>query len=132
MTRKEFFTNHASTETKGSINLIAILTYIYGIMMAVASSDSENLAFFLEFIFVLSMGAGIQFAKSRVCAVLLMLYACICVIHFFAITGRLSGLLLPIIGFKAIQKVFELHEEYEQFQLSGDVSHYSATQQIEE
>lgn len=71
---------------------------------------------------IVAISLGIQLAKSRICAILLIAYGCLNTIYYFLSTGKFAGYILILVGFLTIKPIFRLHKEYQQFLLTDGIS----------
>ena len=116
--KKEFCKKYASKTHQKSIKSAAILSYICAAFFLVYGLYT-NISVLLDVVLVVGLALGIQFAKSRVCAVLLLIYVCSNAIIAFLSSGKIEGWLLIAAGIEAVRGTFGLHKEYRKFLKDG-------------
>ena len=119
--KKEFFKRYASKRNIKSVNGAAALTYLCGVISAGLAVSSLNYFALVEVVLIVGLALGIQIAKSRVCAVLLLIYSALNTILMSVSTGRLAGWLLLVAGLWAVESTFTLHKEYKKYLEDGTI-----------
>lgn len=117
---KEFYKDYCSSNTKRNINGSAIVLYVcFGITLALAFAASalgmDLWASIIDAILVLGLALGIHIGKSRVCAVIILVYSIINCIYSLIATGRMSGYLVIIAGVYATIYTFKARKEYNEY-----------------
>lgn len=75
----------------------------------------------LDVAIVVGLGLGIQFAKSRVCAVILGVYSVFNLIYMIVLTGRPGGWLIIICAVYAIMYTFKYQKAWNAYQQTGQL-----------
>lgn len=114
ITRAEYWKDHASDKVRKTIWGSAILCYISAAVTAVFAVLASPLMF-LDAAVVLALGLGIHLKRSRVCAVLLLVYALFSCVTVLMQTGRLGSWLIILAGVFAVIYTFQLEKEYRAF-----------------
>lgn len=96
MDKKQFWAVIVPTNIKNQINTAAILAFITAAMTVVLAIMLSPL-YFIDAILVLGLGLGILFAKSRVCATILLVYFVLSKI--LMISGMNAGSIVVAIAF---------------------------------
>lgn len=74
-----------------------------------------------DVVLIIGLGLGIQFARSRVCSVLMLVYSILNVIFIAISIGGIGGWWLIIIGIYAVKCTFNLNKEYKRFLKDGTI-----------
>lgn len=117
---KEFYNYYCTPKIRKNINAAAIILYCCSALTFVLSFVASIMgvgimASALDAILVLGLGLGIHIRKSRVCAVIVLIYAIFNCLYSFATTGRPSGYLIIIAGGMAVQYTFMAYKEYKEY-----------------
>ena len=116
ITQKEFYAKYASKTCKGNIAGASAFAYIYAAVILGAGIFMRGDYSAVPYVaLTVVLALGVQAAKSRVCAVALMLYACYAAVMATMTNGRFSGWLLAAGGIFAVRGTFGLHKEYMSF-----------------
>ena len=122
VTKKEFFAKYASKESKDNIKSAAIFSYICAAISVALGLYTHNYSMMFDVVLVIGFGLGIQFARSRVCAVLMLVYSILNVIYMVMSIGRIAGWwLIILIGIYAVKGTFNLNKEYKRFLKDGTI-----------
>lgn len=119
--KKEFFKRYASKRNIKSVNGAAALTYLCVVISAGLAVSALNYFALVEVVLIAGLALGIQIAKSRVCAVLLLIYSALNTILMSVSTGSLAGWLLLAAGLWAVESTFALHKEYKKYLEDGTI-----------
>ncbi|MDO5155292.1 MAG: hypothetical protein Q4D51_04945 [Eubacteriales bacterium] len=120
ITFKEFYKDYCSATTKKNINGSAITLYICSGITLIASILATALgvnimAAALDAVLMLGLALGIHIGKSRVCAVIVLIYSLINCIYTMTQTGRPGGWLIIIAGAYATIATFSARKEYKEY-----------------
>lgn len=119
MTKREFAAKYASAKSRRNVAAASAAAYIYAaVSLGFAASAGGYLSMPAAAIPAL-LALGVQFAKSRFCAVLLLLYGCAGAAAVPAGGWGGSGWLLAAVGVFAVRGTFRLHKEYQDFIRGG-------------
>ncbi len=119
LTKKEFWVKYASKTDKGNIQGAATLAYVCAAISLALGVSLGNFAVVVDVVLIVGLALGVQLARSRVCAVLLLIYSFINLIVMTIESGRVSGWWLILVGIWAVKGTFKLHKEYQQFLQDG-------------
>lgn len=119
ITKREFSVKYASRRDRRNVRAAAIVTYICAALNLLICFILKDYFMLLDVVLVVGLGLGVHLAKSRACAVVLLVYACISGIMASISTGQLSGWLLILAGVWAVIGTFNLHKDYQAF-LQGE------------
>lgn len=120
ITFKEFYKKYCSDKTKKNINAAAIalyfcaaVTFIVSFMALAFAADTP--AAMLDAFIILGLSLGIHIGKSRVCAIIVLIYSIINCIYASVLTGRPGGYLILIAGIYATIYTFKARKEYKDY-----------------
>lgn len=119
--KKEFCEKYASKKNKDDIKGAAFLTYICAAISLGLGFFMHNYSVLVDVVLIVALALGVQIAKSRVCAVLILIYACINTIIMSISYGKMSGWWLILAGVYAVRATFKLHKEYQKFLQDGTI-----------
>lgn len=117
ISKKEFYAKYANKRDKGNIRWAAILAYICAAISLAAGLLIQNYFIVIDVALIVGFALGIQIAKSRACAVLLLVYSCISTILTLISTGQIAGWWLIIVGVWAVMGTFNFHKDYQKYLL---------------
>ena len=116
-TKKEFLQLPENSRLKKELNSDAIVCYICAALTVILGVFVLKSPYFLiDVIIVLGMGLGIHLKQSKVCAVILCIYAVINTILGLINNGKISGYLLLIAGIYSVISTFKLDKQWKQYQ----------------
>lgn len=122
MSKKEFYKHPSMKKIRGNINACSIITYLCAALTFVVNVLlTENLAGIVDVLLLFGMGLGIQLAKSRVCSVILLVYAGINTIYMVITAGRLGGYLILICGIYAVMETFKFQKAWSEYEKTGKI-----------
>lgn len=120
MSKAEFYKQPALKKNRANINACAIITYICAACTFLINIVLvNNVSGMLDVCLLLGLGLGIHLGKSRVCAIILLVYAGINAIYTIVLTGRLGGYLIIICGIYAVIETFKLQKAWKEYELTG-------------
>ncbi len=102
--------------------ICAALSLLLGVVL-------QNYSVMLDVLLIVGLTLGMQLAKNRVCAVLLLVYSCINTIIVTIGSGQVSGWLLIVAGIFAVIGTFNLHKDYQNF-LQNSSAYGTNTNQV--
>ena len=117
ISKKEFYAKYANKRDKGNIRWAAILSYVCAAISLAAGLLMQNYLIVIDVALVVGLALGIQIAKSRACAVLLLVYSCINTIIMSISYKRVSGWWLIFVGIWAVMGTFNFHKDYRKYRL---------------
>lgn len=115
ITKRTFFAEYANKRDKRNILGAAIGAYLCAALSLGVGVLMQNYFIIVDVVLIVGPALGIQLAQSRVCAVLLLVYACINTILGLIGTGQLSGWLLILVGVWAISGTVNFNKDYQSF-----------------
>lgn len=122
MTKKEFDQCESIKPIAKNIRASAIIAYVIGAISLVANVIlGGNVFGILDVVIVVGLGLRIQFAKSRVCAVILGVYSVFNLIYMLVLTGRPGGWLIIICAVYAIMYTFKYQKAWNAYQQTGQL-----------
>ena len=135
MTEKEFYNHLSVTKLKKNVKGAAIGCYVVGAFNILAGFFANMLAealygegtsgislaigLFFMGILLIGLGVGIQVAKSRVCACVILGIAIINTIYTFIQIHRFGGWLIIVIGVSAVSATFAYQKAWKDYQETG-------------
>lgn len=117
ISKRAFYAKYANRRDKGNIRIAAILAYVCAAISLAAGLLIQNYFIVIDVALIVGFALGVQIAKSRVCAVLLLVYACISTILTLISTGQITGWWLIIVGVLAVMGTFRFHKDYQKYLL---------------
>lgn len=125
MSKKEFYQLPGVKSSRGNIIGCAVMTYLCAFMTFLAAMDwadyTDKIPFFAMAIGTqLALGLWLQLGKSRLCAILILLYGVAELVLSPKEMTRVS-LLLLLVGVDAIIYTFKFHRLWSQYKKTGDV-----------
>ena len=121
VTKREFFAKYAALKSRNQIKSAGVLAYLCAAASLVQGLSAHNFAVIVDVAVIAGLALGVQIAKSRVFAVLLLAYACFNTVVMTLVNGQLSGWLLIFVGILAVAGTWKLQKEYQAFLLEGTV-----------
>ncbi len=132
VSKKEFYTRYASPslkrELKGSavgLYVCAGITVVFHMLVSYWSSGPmgfvSNGIPWVDLVLMVGCALGLQFWKSRACAVVVMTYSVINTLILLLDTGKIGGWWIIVFGITALRATFSLHKEYVRYLRSGEL-----------
>lgn len=115
-TRKEFLMLPENKKLRSQIRGAAIICYICGGLTLLLMIISLNLMMLLDVAILVGLGLGVHLAYSRVCAILLAVYAVFSVIVGLVVNGTISGWLIVVAAVFAVLCTFNLEKGWKIYQ----------------
>ncbi|MBS6217909.1 MAG: hypothetical protein KH704_13435 [Clostridiales bacterium] len=115
ISKNEFYAKYANKRDKGNIRGAAVLAYGCAAISLAAGILIQNYLIVIDVALIVGFALGIQIAKSRACAVLLLVYSCTSMILTLVSTGRVTGLWLILVGVWAVMGTFHFHKDYQKY-----------------
>ena len=119
ISKREFYAKYAHKQDKMYIRSAAILAYVCAAITLAVGLLLENYFILIDVAIIVGMALGVQIAKSRVCAVILLIYSCVSMIITLVITGKVTGWWLICVGICAVLGTFHVHKDYQRYLLSN-------------
>ena len=88
------------------------ITLLAGLLVGISN-------IWLDIIIIFTMAVVLQLKKSRVCSIVLLLYALLNTIIFFIINGKAGGYLYIIAAIYAIPNTFKYQKAWENYKRTG-------------
>ena len=123
LTKKEFYKLPGMKSCRSNIICCAIVLYICaaGTILVALFLQGEMMASLLDGILLLGLGLWLQFGKSRVCAIITLLYGIANVAIVAMQTGNIQGWWIPLAGAWAISYTFKFHKLWKKYLKEGEV-----------
>lgn len=121
ISKREFYAKYANKRDQRNIRWAAILAYVCAAASLALGMLLKNYSILIDVALIVGFALGVQFARSRVCAVLLLVYACLSTILTLISTGQVTGWWLIVVGIWAIIGTFNFHKDYQKYLLSNKV-----------
>lgn len=115
-TKKEFLMLPENKKLRSQIRGAAIICYICGGLTLLLMLVSMNLMMLLDVAILVGLGLGVHLAYSRVCAILLAVYAVFSVIVGIVVNGTVSGWLIVLAAVFAVLCTFNLEKGWKIYQ----------------
>lgn len=115
LSKREFYKKYATKKDKSNIKSAAIFAYICAGVSLGLGLLQQNYSVIIDVALIAGLGLGVHLLRSRVCAILLLLYGFANSIFGLVTTGRLQGWWLILAGFMAVQSTFHFHKAYRLF-----------------
>ena len=113
MTKNQLYKSIELHRERTNITIAAIVIYVLAISNIVISSMLyDNVLMYVDSIFLIGLGIGIQFKRSRVCAGILMGYAVINFMYILITLNSISGWKLLFAGAYALKGTLDFHTEW--------------------
>lgn len=122
MTKKEFDQCESIKPITKNLMVAAIITYVVGAISLIANVIlGGNIFGIVDVAIVVGLGMGVQFAKSRACAVVLGVYSVFNLIYMLILTGRPGGWLIIICAVYSIMYTFKYQKAWNTYQQTGQL-----------
>lgn len=118
MTKAEFEKHANMKPVMGNIKGSAIIMYICAAINLITCIDDILFGLFIAFAFV-ALGLGIQIAKSRVCAIIVLVYSIINTLAYLILYQQKAGWLIILAGVYATMATFQYHKAWKAYQETG-------------
>ncbi|MBR4691563.1 MAG: zinc-ribbon domain-containing protein [Oscillospiraceae bacterium] len=115
-TVREFLKLPENQSLRRRINAAAIICYFSAVVSLIMALLAGQTSMIVDVLIVLVLGLVIQLRQSRVCSVILLLYAIGNSIYFLAVTHRFSGWLMLVAGISAAAATFKLNRLWKSYQ----------------
>ncbi len=116
-TKKEFLALPENGKLKKEIRSNAIICYVCaGISLVLALFVLKSPYMLIDVAILLGLGLGIHLAQSRVCAVMLCVYAVINTGIGFLENGKFSGYLVLLAGIYSVISTFKIEKQWKEYQ----------------
>lgn len=115
VSKKEFIEKYASPGCRKDIKSTAILCYVC-VGITTILSLAVNPIGFIDALILLGLALGMHLGKSKVCAILILIYSCLNAIIGLVTTGSVTGWMIIITGVFAVKTFNKIEKEYKEFQ----------------
>ena len=115
-TLKEFLDLPENAPNKKLLKTSGILCYICAGLTLLVGLVSGNYLSVIDFLILLVLGLFIHLKQSKVCAILLAVYAVINVIIGFIAFQKFQGWLIILAGIYAVSSAFKLDKAWKEYQ----------------
>lgn len=120
MTKEEFNQCANIKPITKNITVAAIMTYVVGVISLITNVIlGGNIFGLLDVIIVIGLGVGIHMAKSRACAVVLLVYSVFNMIYMLLLAGMPGGWLILVCGIYATIYTFKYQSAWQRYQQTG-------------
>ncbi len=120
MTKEEFNQCANIKPITKNITIAAIITYVVGVISLITNVIlGGNIFGLVDVIIVIGLGAGIHIAKSRACAVVLLVYSVVNMIYMLLLAGMPGGWLILVCGIYAAIYTFKYQNAWQRYQQTG-------------
>lgn len=119
LSKKEFLRHPNLKKCSGNLKASAIILYVCAVISLALGVFINNYAVIVDVVIIVGLGLGIQLAQSRVCAILICVYAVINVIYVSMSSGRAGGYLILIAAIDAIIATFQFQKAWKEYQKTG-------------
>ncbi len=115
-TKKEFLKLPENKKVRSELNGASIICYVCaGITLAVGIAAGGFPFVLLDVAILVGLGLGIHLSHSRVCAVILLVYAAVNSVVGLLQSGRFSGYLVLIAGIFAVIYTFRAEKSWQAY-----------------
>ena len=121
LTKKEFLELPENIKLKKNIRSSAIICYVAALLSGVVGFLVLDTGAFilLDVAILVGLGLGVHLKQSKVCSVLLLVYAVAsCILNLIS-NGQASGWLIILAGVYAVGATFKLDKQWKAYQQSG-------------
>lgn len=120
MTKEEFSQCANIKPLIKNITAAAIISYVVGVISLITNVIiGGNIFGLLDVIIVIGLGVGIHIAKSRACAVVLLVYSVVNMIYMLLLAGMPGGWLILVCGIYATIYTFKYQNAWQRYQQTG-------------
>lgn len=123
-TEKEFYNLPELGMCKDNIKSSAIALYVLATFNAILGLAFGSYGMFLDVIYTTILGIILQTKRSRVAAVLLVIYAAVNMIVLAIETGRPGGYLYLIVASLAVKFTFKYQKAWKEYKETGVLPNY--------
>ena len=117
LTKKEFLKLPGMKTIKSNVNSAGIAFYVLGVLNIVIYAALGSFPW--DGILLIVFGLGIHLGKSRVCAILSLIYGIFGVVVALLTTGNVTGYLIVVAGVYAVMYTFRFHKAWNDYQKNG-------------
>ena len=121
ISKREYYAKYANKRDKGNIRYAAIMAYVCAAVSLALGIYIKNYLIVIHVALIVGLALGVQIAKSRVCAILLLIYGSVSTILTTISTGRVSGWWLIIVGVWAVIGTFNFQKDYQKYLQTNQV-----------
>lgn len=122
MSKAEFYKQPALKKNRSNITACAVVAYFCAACTFIVNVVlAHNIFGMVDVCLLLGLGLGIHLGKSRVCAIILLVYAGINTIYILLIVGRFGGYLILLCGIYAVIETFKIQKAWKEYELTGRV-----------
>lgn len=122
LTQAQFAKHPNMKKITGNIKAAGILFYICGGFTALTMFLTGNLLTLINIFIVVGLGLGVHIAKSRVCAIIVLVYSLYNLIYMLIATGRPGGYLIVAAGITAVIATFKYQKHWKLYQATGVIA----------
>ena len=116
-TLAEFLKLPENTALAKQAKTSGIISYVCAALTALITIVvGGNVYGIVDVILLLAFGLGVHLKKSRVCAILLLIYAVINVVVTLISTGKFQGYLILLAGIYAVVSTFKIDKSWKEYQ----------------
>ena len=115
-TKKEFLKLEENKKLYKSCQASAVFCYCCAAFLLIKCLIQKDWFSIADVIIIIGLGLGIHFKQSRVCAIILLVYASISTTYTLITNGLPGGLLLLAAGIFGVIYTFSIHNKWKEYQ----------------
>lgn len=120
LTKSQFLKHPNLKSCRTNINSSAIILYVCAIIsLGAGILLTQDLFSLIDVVLLVGLALGIQLAKSRVCAIIVCVYAGFNTLYMILSTGRPGGYLILIAAIFAVVATFKFQKTWNEYQKTG-------------
>lgn len=117
LSQTEFYRHQVMGSVRTNITICAIMLYISGVSNVIinATLGHHGMLYYMDSITILALALGIHICRSRVCAVIIAVYAALNAI----VSSGIGGFVLIWAAVLAVKGTFEFQGEWKRYKQNG-------------
>lgn len=119
LSKKDFFKHPNLKSCRSNITAAAVILYVCAVITLIFGFMIGNYLIVLDVLIIIGLGLGIQLAKSRVCAILICVYAGLNALVSIVSNGTVGGTLIIIAAVYAVIATFKFQTAWSNYQKTG-------------
>ncbi len=119
MTKKEFNKNEKVKPLISQIRAVAITAYILILINVVVMVVTSQYGLIVDILIILGLSLGIHLVKSRVCAIILLVYSLGNIIYISISREQLAGYWIALVAIGAVSATFKYGKAWKEYTVSG-------------
>lgn len=121
LTKKEFLKHQNLSDISVNIRGAAILLYICAAITLIGMIMSGSMLSIIDMLLILGFALAIHLLQSRICAILMLVYALFNVVVIYLTTEKFGGYLVLIGAIYAVIYTFKFHKAWKAYQKDGTI-----------